>query len=161
MGCGAKIRQATEGDIESITELWQQLVDYHAQLGPNWAPAPDRAEHFVRFLADQLAKEEVLILIAEVGGQPVGYCHAAIGSRPPIFEQTEHCLVLDLVVAESDRKRGTGGRLLAAIEDWARDRGVRRIEVGVACSNSAAVSFYSNRGFVAFSQRMGKDIPPE
>ena len=69
--------------------------------------------------------------------------------------------MLDLVVAESERKQGMGGRLLAAIEPWARDRGVWRIEVGVVCSSNAAVSFYSNRGFVAFSQRMGKELLPE
>jgi ribosomal protein S18 acetylase RimI-like enzyme len=152
------VRPAISSDIESIIDLWRELLEYHAQLGPNWTPAQDSAEHFARFLAEQLSKDGVLILIAEVDGKAMGYCQAVIGSRPLIFEQTERCVVLDLVVAEAERKLGVGGRLLDEIEGWARERGVRRIEVGVACSNDPAVAFYHNRGFSAYSQRMAKDI---
>jgi ribosomal protein S18 acetylase RimI-like enzyme len=152
------VRPAINSDIESIIDLWWELLEYHAELGPSWTPAQDSAEHFARFLAEQLADDGVLILIAEVAGQAVGYCQAMIGSRPPILEQTERCLVLDLVVAEAERKQGVGRRLLDEIEGWARERGMRRIEVGVACSNDPAIAFYNKHGFSAYSQRMAKDI---
>jgi len=106
------VRPAISSDIGSIVDLWRDLLEYHPQLGPNWAPAPDSAEHFARFLAEQLSTDGVLILIAEVDGKAMGYCQAMIGSRPPIFEQTERCVVLDLVVTEAERKQGVGGGYL-------------------------------------------------
>lgn len=50
------------------------------------------------------------------------------------------------------------GRLLDEIEGWAREREMRRIEVGVACSSDLAVAFYNKHGFSAYSQRVAKDM---
>jgi ribosomal protein S18 acetylase RimI-like enzyme len=35
---------------------------------------------------------------------------------------------------------------------------MRRIEVGVVCSNEPAIAFYNKHGFSAFSQRMANDM---
>ncbi|MFN0298944.1 MAG: GNAT family N-acetyltransferase [Burkholderiales bacterium] len=50
-------------------------------------------------------------------------------------------------VAPSQRRRGVGRSLLAAVLVWARERGLKRVGLWAPASEPAAVALYSRAGF--------------
>ena len=54
-----------------------------------------------------------------------------------------------LAVAEPERRRGVGRALMAACEDWVRERGVPKIQLMVRDTNAAATAFYERLGYAA------------
>jgi len=56
--------------------------------------------------------------------------------------------ILNLAVLPESRRQGWGSRLLAAAEQHARSRGARSLFLEVRESNSPAIRFYENQGFV-------------
>ena len=52
-----------------------------------------------------------------------------------------------LAVAPSARRAGLGAELMAAAEDWLRDRGVPRLNLMVRHENKAVIAFYRALGY--------------
>ena len=53
-----------------------------------------------------------------------------------------------MLVARDWRGRSVGGALLAAAIEWARDRGLHKLSLGVFAHNAAAIGLYRKFGFV-------------
>ena len=56
-------------------------------------------------------------------------------------------IVTAVTVAEAARRRGLGTAVMAALADWARDRGGRRCLLQVVETNEAALALYARLGF--------------
>ena len=52
-----------------------------------------------------------------------------------------------LAVDVVHRRRGVGGALMAAAENWMLSRGVAKVNLMVRHSNQAALGFYANLGY--------------
>ena len=52
-----------------------------------------------------------------------------------------------LAVDVVHRRRGVGGELMAAAENWMLSRGVSKVNLMVRHSNQAAIGFYANLGY--------------
>jgi RimJ/RimL family protein N-acetyltransferase len=52
------------------------------------------------------------------------------------------------MVSQSHRRRGVGRGLLSAAVEWAREQGVRKLELHVFPHNVAAIALYEQFGFV-------------
>ena len=59
----------------------------------------------------------------------------------------DHVADLGLMVARDERRRGIGRALLAAAERWARQVGVRKLELHVFPYNGAALALYESAGY--------------
>ena len=57
-------------------------------------------------------------------------------------------LLVSMWTAPTHRKSGVGRLLVAAIEQWSREHGARRLELLVTSTNEAAIRFYKSMGFV-------------
>ena len=151
-------RSATAADIPAIVDLWSELTAFHADRDPAFVPAPDGREHFASFITQQIERPNVLFLVAQRGDTSVGYCQAAITSRPAIFADRARCAILDLAVTSAHRRDGIGVLLISEVERWAQQQRVGRVQVCVACTNDLALSFYAKQGFSADTQHMSKEI---
>ena len=70
--------------------------------------------------------------------------------------------ILKLTVAEKQRCRGIGSKLLDAALDYCRTRGARRCFLEIRASNSAAAELYGKRGFKRAGRRKSYyDSPAE
>ena len=87
--------------------------------------------------------ENQLPLIAVQDDVPVGL---AWGRQDD--DAADVARVYQVWVTPDARGLGVGRQLLQAIIDWARSRGVRRLELGVTPSHPAAVRLYRSAGFV-------------
>ena len=61
---------------------------------------------------------------------------------------------LGMAVAREWRGRGVGSALLAAAIDWARERGLHKLSLGVFAHNAAAIALYRKFGFVEEGRRV-------
>lgn len=80
-------------------------------------------------------------LVAFLDGTPAGMASGIPGSEPDVVE------VISVWVSPAARGRRVGDELLAAIEDWARQRSARALILAVAPGNEPAIRLYSRNGF--------------
>lgn len=84
-------------------------------------------------------------LVAELRGVVVGYVRLKAPTHLP--ENAHVVQVQGLAVHPDARRRGIAAMLLAAAEQRARDRGLRKLSLRVLSTNQGAISLYERLGF--------------
>jgi len=95
-------------------------------------------------IADILASENEMMFIAESDGQLVGFL-AAFGGG---VIRNRHRAHLVVGILKQFTGQGIGTRLFTAMEQWAREIGLTRLELTVVTENTAAIALYKKMGFV-------------
>lgn len=126
------IRPAAVGDVATLAVL-------SAQLGYPVPPAD-----LLPRLETVLAKPGHSLLVAESGGQVVGWIH---GVMRYLLEEPPHAFIGGLVVADGHRSRGIGAKLMAAIEEWAVKQGGGEVHVYSNVTRERAHLFYERIGY--------------
>src|SRR5687767_7702061 len=96
------------------------------------------------WIAEMIRAAEHLTMVAEADGEVVGNVLVSVDRGVA----TEHIGVLSITIADGWRDVGIGSELVAAAQDWARERGLRKLSLGVFPDNDRAVAVYEKRGFV-------------
>ncbi|MGI9950445.1 GNAT family N-acetyltransferase [Vibrio hyugaensis] len=151
-----RVRQATPNDLESLFELNNQISALHYINAPQSFVAP--SEEDKTFLANALADEKRLILIAEEGQQVLGFITAHITQNETIsfLIKDPICRIGTIVVDENQKTKGIGRLLMTEVEQWARASGAVQLRLEVMEFNQAAQQFYDKLGFVTNSRLMMK-----
>ena len=126
------IRSATLHDAPRVAEL-------SGTLG-----YPANAEEMARRLAGILAHDTHAVFVAEAAGEVVGWTH---GSERQLLEMDRRCEILGLVVGAGQRGKGVGRQLVAAVEDWARARGLDEVFVRSNVVRLESHPFYERIGY--------------
>ncbi|MFA7347817.1 MAG: GNAT family N-acetyltransferase [Desulfurivibrionaceae bacterium] len=132
------IRPALLGDLDGLVDLLRMLFAIEADFA--FDAALQR-----RGLAMLLAHEGAVILVAEAAGRVVGMCSGQLTISTA--EGGFSLLVEDVVVAEAWQGKGVGRALLAALEQWAADRKIGRLQLLADRNNAAALEFYRRLGW--------------
>jgi len=137
------IRPATHADAEAIARLMSEL---------GYPTAPDR---MTTRLTAILADDDYGTFVAGDGATIAGM----IGTRTgPLYEFDEpYGQIMVLVVADGQRRTGTGALLLGAAEGHFAKRGVRFAVVTSASHRADAHAFYEKHGY-AFDGRRYKKL---
>jgi GNAT superfamily N-acetyltransferase len=136
---GLRIRAAKEGDVEAMLALLHALFSIEADFSFD----PDKqARGLMRLLSRGDAAQ---VMVAEHAGSIVGMC--TLQCLISTAEGGEVGLVEDMVIDEAWRGRGIGRRLLEAMEDWARTRGLSRLQLLADRHNRPAFAFYEALGW--------------
>jgi GNAT superfamily N-acetyltransferase len=126
-----KIRKATAADAPAIAKLSGQL-GYPVEAGV-------LAERLRRILP----RDDHVVFVAETA-EVVGWIHAG---QQEILEVGTLCEIWGLVVADGQRGKGVGRRLIEAVEDWARQRGLTDVSVRSNVIRPESHPFYERIGF--------------
>lgn len=102
-------------------------------------------------------REGHTVLVAEDGAELVGL--VSVGERRH-FTGAIDGYIGELVVAERSVRRGIGSALVAAVEGWARERGLRYLTLETGAASTGARAFYSALGFAEEDIRLTKPLPP-
>ena len=127
-----EIRQAESKDSDQIWPLVQGFAfSYEPELGP-----------FQRSLTELLERPDTLLLVAERGRTTiVGYLlashHGTLLANGPV------AWIEEVMVSESTRRQGVGGKLISAAEEWAKAVPTAY----VALASRRARDFYVKTGY--------------
>ncbi len=84
------------------------------------------------------------ILVSTADGEVVGWGESEICRH---VQSEPYALLTGLVVREEARSLGVGRHLCAAIEDWARSRGIATMRVTSRSTRERAHTFYLREGY--------------
>jgi RimJ/RimL family protein N-acetyltransferase len=151
-----EIRPASASDISRLVALDHScLSDYVWQLElrrePGQAIANFREVRLPRSikvsyprnpvsLADEWMRRDV-VLVALYDGTPIGYICATAEQASAV------AWVTDLVVSTEQRRKGAASALVTAIQDWAQERGVRRLILEMQSKNQAYIRLAQKFGY--------------
>jgi ribosomal protein S18 acetylase RimI-like enzyme len=154
------IRQATTKDIPAIQHLNRQLDEHHVRLLPDIFQSVAGNARPDSLIAEWIGDPDADYLLAEVEGEIVGFVNVRKSSHPdyPVFRPRHFAQIGDAVVDGPKRGKGIGKELFEAATRWARERGVRFLQVTVWHENAGARAFYLEQGFRPMTMRMELDI---
>jgi GNAT superfamily N-acetyltransferase len=127
------LRIAGSGDIPALSRIADAMKAVHEE------------NYFERSFTDGRT-----ILIAEQGGQPVGYVQINWKPLYPPFRRFGMPEIQDLNTVPGARRQGIGARMVGWCEEQARQKGHADIgiSVGLASSYGAAQRLYVRLGYV-------------
>jgi ribosomal protein S18 acetylase RimI-like enzyme len=140
-------RKVTQQDIPQIIELWKEFIDFHKARDPFFSRSEEGPENFGKYISDNLQKDNAAVYIAESSKKIVAYMLCIIQDYPPAFITKDYGLLSDLAVAAEYRRQGVGEHLFYLASAWFAEKGIKRIEIGVASANEVSTSFWAKMGF--------------
>lgn len=149
-----RIRQAAAADRAFLEGIAPRLA-----IGiPPWRSYEAMMATARRWLLESLdgMGDDATVFIAEdADGAPVG---VATVERSRHFTGTPQGELGELAVIEAVEGRGVATLLLAAAEDWARERGLPFLALGTGSANSRARAFYARHGYGEEDVRLAKRL---
>ena len=130
----ATIRAAAGNDAPELADLTTQL-GYPVETDAMRA----RLERL------QGRSDDLVLVAVDRDDRPIGWIHVAMLA---LLEHSDYASINGLVVDERRRGAGIGRALVAAGEEWARQRGATEITVRSRSSRERAHRFYEQLGFV-------------
>ena len=136
------IRSAQREDAEAVLTFLRafrgeglKTVLQHSQ-----SPTLQEEESFISTLDGVTG----VMLIALTDGQVVGCLTAELERHPQLC----HACEFGMGVLKEQRGEGIGAALVESLIDWAKSKGLRRIQLSVFARNTGAIRLYRRLGFV-------------
>jgi RimJ/RimL family protein N-acetyltransferase len=145
-----EVRRAAPGDAAALVELARAVgAEPEGWLitDGGWRTASEER----RYLRAIRRHPHAAVFVAEAAEGVVGRLSIARDQHPA----SEHVADLGLMVAKSHRRLGIGRGLMEVAETWAREVGVRKVELHVFPHNEAAIALYESLGYVREGFRRG------
>ena len=143
------IRPAVRTDVESLGELGELMVVTHFAFDAKRfiAPSPQTAQRYGEFLVSQLARTDVVLIVAEKDGAVIGYVYAGLEGFDYMALRGPAGALYDIVVDPAHRAAGVGHQLLDAALTWLASRGAPRVVLSTAEQNEPAQRLFARAGF--------------
>lgn len=110
---------------------------------------PDEdAQQMAREAPSLLTQPDMLVLVAREGETVIGFSEAAI-RRDYVngCETSPVAFVEGIYVAPAQRRRGVARAMIAAVEDWARQRGLSELASDALLDNAQSHAMHNALGF--------------
>lgn len=130
------IRPAKRTDLPAWIEMRRELY-----------PETSESNHELE-MTDILSNfERTACLLAIVDKEAVGFIEVSIRDWAEGCATKDVGYVESIIVCSGHRRRGIAKALLAAAEDWARDRGAVEMASDVDFDNDASLAWHTRAGF--------------
>ena len=137
-----RVRRADPDDAAALVALAQEVGSEEGRwilTTSGWRSVADER----RYLKAVQRHSDAAVFVVEVDGRIVGRLSLARDPHPA----SQHVADLGLMVAAGHRRRGIGKVLLEEAVRWARESGVRKLELHVFPWNEPALRLYESFGF--------------
>jgi ribosomal protein S18 acetylase RimI-like enzyme len=143
------IRRATRDDLRHIGRLGALLVAAHHEFDSRrFLAATSRTKDaYASYLGTQLDAPDAAVFVAEKNADVIGYAYVAVESYDYMALRGPAGVLHDIVVDPACRGRGVGRRLLDAVLEHVRSRGLSQLVLSTAERNEAAQRFFESVGF--------------
>jgi RimJ/RimL family protein N-acetyltransferase len=137
-----RVRPAEPGDAARLVELARDVGGEEEGwliTGGDWrTPGEER-----RYLRSIRRHPHAAVFVAETAGTIIGRLSIARDTHPA----SDHVADVGLMVDRGHRRLGAGTALMVEAERWARQVGVRKLELHVFPYNEAAIALYEGLGY--------------
>jgi RimJ/RimL family protein N-acetyltransferase len=137
-----RVRPAEPGDAARLVELARDVGGEEEGwliTGGEWrTPGEER-----RYLRSIRRHPHAAVFVAETDGTIIGRLSIARDAHPA----SDHVADVGLMVDRGHRRLGAGTALMVEAERWARQVGMRKLELHVFPYNEAAIALYEGLGY--------------
>ena len=156
----ATIRPAAREDVPALGRLGALLVRTHHDFDPKrFIAATAQTEHgYASFLGTQIDEPKVVVLVAELGGEVVGYTYAGVEGRDYMSLRGPAGVLYDIVVDPAHRGHGVGRMLLDATLKALEAGGAPRAVLSTAERNESAQRLFARAGFRRTMVEMTREL---
>lgn len=137
------IREATVHDAEALMQLIKKVENESTYMLHDPGERKMTLDKQKRMLETVENKENATIFVAEKKGQLVGYLIVIGGS----VNRQKHSAYVVIGIQASSRGKGIGTALFNEMENWAKTKGIQRLELTTVVDNHAGVGLYKKAGF--------------
>jgi ribosomal protein S18 acetylase RimI-like enzyme len=157
---------AAPADLEAIGRLGALLVRVHHDFDPArfLAATPQTERAYGSFLGSQLAKPNIVILVAERDGEVVGYTFSGVEGTDYMSLRGPAGVLYDIVVDPAHRGQGVGRELLDATLEALMTKGASQAVLSTAERNESAQRLFARAGFrrtmIEMTRELGTPTAP-
>jgi len=154
------IRPATQQDVPTVGRLGVMLVRVHYEFDRKRFIQPyDGMEGgYGSFLGSQIKRREAVVLVAEVGGEVIGYTFATVDGPDWMSLRGPAGVLQDIIVDPAHRQHGAGKLLLDATLAALKERGATQVVLSTAEHNEPAQRLFASAGFRRTMVEMTKEV---
>ncbi len=147
-------RIADETNLDDIIKLWNEINDYHENLDSRFSMVRNAASLVHDYYSERMKSDDTIFYIALIDNEVVGFVLAYTQQKPPVYKDRDMGFIDTFVVTEKYRRLGIGSDLVGLVKNWLLERGIHRLQLSVASSNSNGLAFWKSHGFTELSKRM-------
>lgn len=132
-----KIREAKKKDVEDYKKLREEsMKDYSKLAGEKMTLNEDLRKEFL-----QLISKNNLILMLELKKNIIGFISGNFNSA------NKSSYISDIFIEKEFRKKGYATKLLKEFIRIAKEKGIKKVRLGVRKNNIKAIKIYKKIGF--------------
>lgn len=149
MASAVTVRRAKTADMPGVGRLGAQLVRLHHEFDAERfiAASASTEKGYSSYLGSQLEEPDVVILVAESGGDVIGYTYAGVEGWDYMALRGPAGVLYDIIVDPAHRGEGIGRQLLDATLAVLAERGAPRVVLSTAEQNEPAQRLFASAGF--------------
>ena len=153
-----KIRKAKQTDLIDIAELWKEFIDYHKELDSIFTQSRNSIYYFKKYASNHITSKISFVLVAKYKNKTVGYSISYLAKYPPVFANTKHGFISDLMVSKDFRRSGLGKKIFKENVTWFNLKNIKRVELSVSVKNRSATKFWKKMGFEPYMEKRIKKL---
>ncbi len=143
------IEKAEKGQIDALTEMWHEFMEYHRNLR-EWAYSleEDASEAIrKRFHTYIDGDTKQVLIVTDDEDDPVGFAVARIEEASEIFSVGPKARITDFYLRPKARGRNIGRQMVEHISNWARKQGAEKLFMSIDANNDAGRQFWEALDF--------------
>jgi RimJ/RimL family protein N-acetyltransferase len=138
-----KIRAIRESDSEQFLLLGKALDEETQFMMLEPGERTLTIEEQTQRIKSVLAQDNQMIFVVEHEDSLVGFLGAFGGN----YRRNRHCAYIVIGIRQKFAGQGLGKQLFEALESWAVDHKIHRLELTVMCHNERAIHLYQKMGY--------------
>ncbi len=142
-----EIREATEGDLDDVVDLWQLLVEHHRAYSEHFKLARDGRRKWSAYLKEKYSEKSTKLIVADEDGELVGFMLCLLSPGRPIFSEKAVGVISDAYVVKHRRMKGVMKEMLTVGLKWFHKNKIKAVEVSVFAANLEARGAWAQLGF--------------
>jgi len=146
-------------DADALRACIIEQQDFHRSVEGSWPEGQAIIDDYVKYLEAQCAAHDGRIMVADCGGDMVGFvCVVAATRGESPDDPAAFAWIHDVFVKAEYRRHGVATLLMAEAESFARAHGARLLRLGVLAGNEGARAFYLEHGFREYVSVLTKSL---